>query len=104
METAPRGACLTAASLDARQVDHRSPANDGHAMIAAMFLQLLANGLVTGAVFAIAAAGVSIVYGILRLVHFAYGDVVAFGAFVAFWLNVTHGPGIVEATALAMVA
>jgi branched-chain amino acid transport system permease protein len=69
-----------------------------------VFLQLLANGLVTGAVVAIAAVGVSIVYGILRLVHFAYGDVIAFGAFVAFWLNVTHGVGIVEAAALAMVA
>ena len=43
-----------------------------------MFLQLLANGLVTGSVIAIAAAGVSVVYGILRLVHFAYGDVMAF--------------------------
>jgi neutral amino acid transport system permease protein len=69
-----------------------------------MFLQLLANGLVTGAVFAIAAAGVSIVYGILRLVHFAYGDVIAFGALVAFWLNVTQGTGIVGATVVAMVA
>jgi branched-subunit amino acid ABC-type transport system permease component len=69
-----------------------------------MFLQLLANGLVTGSVIAIAAVGVSIVYGILRLVHFAYGDVIAFGAFVAFYFNVTRGMDIVTATALAAIA
>ena len=54
-----------------------------------MFMQLLANGLVTGSVIALAAAGVSIVYGILRLVNFAYGDYMTFGAFVAVYFNVT---------------
>ena len=52
-----------------------------------MFLQLLANGLVTGSVIAIAAVGVSIVYGILRLVNFAYGDFMAFGALAAYAFN-----------------
>ena len=46
-----------------------------------MFVQLLVNGLVTGSVYAIAAVGVSLVYGILRLVNFAYGDMMTFGAF-----------------------
>ena len=36
---------------------------------------------------AIAAVGVSVVYGILRLVNFAYGDVMAFGALVAYAFN-----------------
>ena len=52
-----------------------------------VFLQLLANGLVTGSVIAIAAVGVSIVYGILRLVNFAYGDLMAFGALAAYAFN-----------------
>jgi ABC-type branched-subunit amino acid transport system permease subunit len=55
-----------------------------------MFIQLLANGLVTGSVIALAAAGVSIVYGILRLVNFAYGDYMTFGAFIAVYFNVTQ--------------
>ena len=67
-----------------------------------MFLQLLANGLVTGAVFALAAVGVSLIYGILRLVNFAYGDVMAVGAFMAFLFNVTLGVQMVVATILAM--
>jgi neutral amino acid transport system permease protein len=69
-----------------------------------MFLQLLANGLVTGAVYAIAAVGVSLVYGILRLVNFAYGDVMTIGAFVAVFFNVTLGLGMALATAAGMAA
>lgn len=52
-----------------------------------MFAQLVANGLVTGSVYAIAAVGVSLVYGILRLVNFAYGDFMAFGALVAYGVD-----------------
>ncbi len=62
------------------------------------------NGLVTGSVFAIAAVGVSLIYGILRLVNFAYGDVMAYGACMAFLFNVTLGLQMVLSTALAMVA
>ena len=69
-----------------------------------MFLQLVANGLVTGSIYAIAAVGVSLVYGILRLVNFAYGDVMAYGAYMGFLFNVTLGLPIVVAVVLAMVA
>jgi neutral amino acid transport system permease protein len=68
-----------------------------------MFLQLFANGLVTGSVIAIAAVGVSIVYGILRLVNFAYGDFLAFGALAAYAFNKPLGIALVPATLLAMV-
>jgi neutral amino acid transport system permease protein len=69
-----------------------------------VFLQLVANGLVTGSLFAIAAVGVSLIYGILGLVNFAYGDVMMFGAFVAVLFNVTFGLTLVLAAAVAMVA
>ena len=70
-----------------------------------MFLQLLANGLVTGSVIAIAAVGVSIVYGILRLVNFAYGDLMAFGALAAYALQrAARARPIVVSALLAMVA
>jgi branched-subunit amino acid ABC-type transport system permease component len=68
-----------------------------------VFLQLAANGLVTGSVFAIAAVGVSLVYGILGLVNFAYGDFMTFGAFVAVLFNVTLGVPMVAAAGAAMV-
>jgi branched-subunit amino acid ABC-type transport system permease component len=69
-----------------------------------VFLQLVANGLVTGSVIAIGAVGVSIVYGILRLVNFAYGDFIAFGALAAYAFNGPLGVPLVFATALGMLA
>ena len=69
-----------------------------------MFAQLFANGLVTGSVIAIAAVGVSIVYGILRLVNFAYGDLMAFGALAAYAFNGPLGLSLVVSTILAMGA
>jgi len=68
-----------------------------------VFWQLIANGLVTGSVFAIAAVGVSIVYGILRLVNFAYGDFLSFGALAAYAFNGPLHIALVPAALLAMV-
>src|SRR2546430_11325970 len=69
-----------------------------------MFWQLFANGLVTGSVIAIAAAGVSLVYGILRLVNFAYGDFMAFGALAAYAFNGPLGVGMIASALLGMLA
>jgi len=69
-----------------------------------VFLQLFVNGLVTGSVIAIAAVGVSLVYGILRLVNFAYGDMMTFGAYAAYLANVTFGLPLAVAAGLAMLA
>lgn len=65
--------------------------------------QLLVDGLVSGAVLAIAAVGVSLVYGILRLVNFAHGDYLTFGAFAALLAATALHLGMVAATAVALV-
>jgi len=67
-------------------------------------LQLIANGLVTGSVYAIAAVGVSLVYGILRLVNFAYGDMMAFGALITFGVNGPLHESMVLAVPAGMAA
>jgi branched-subunit amino acid ABC-type transport system permease component len=69
-----------------------------------VFWQLVANGLVTGSVYAIAAVGVSLVYGILRLVNFAYGDFMAFGALIAYGVNGPLHQPMILATLAAMAA
>jgi branched-subunit amino acid ABC-type transport system permease component len=69
-----------------------------------MFLQLLVNGLVTGSVYAIAAVGISLVFGILRLVNFAYGDMMTFGAFAGFVANATLGLPMVASALVGMAA
>jgi branched-subunit amino acid ABC-type transport system permease component len=69
-----------------------------------VFLQLLANGVVTGSIYAIAAVGVSLIYGILRLVNFAYGDMMAFAALIAYGVNGPLHQSMVVATLVAMAA
>ena len=70
------------------------------------FLQALFNGIEYGAVIAIAAVGLSLVFGTTRLINFAAGELVAIGAVVAYFFNAAAaGPGLhlVVATILAMV-
>jgi len=48
------------------------------------FVQLTLNGLTLGSVYALIALGYSLVYGILKLLNFAHGDVFMVGSFVGF--------------------
>lgn len=66
-------------------------------------LQLMANGLVTGSIIAIAAIGLSLVYGILKIVNFAHGEYLVFGAYMALVVNVTWGGHMILAAVFAMV-
>jgi neutral amino acid transport system permease protein len=50
--------------------------------------QATVNGLAAGSYFALGAIGLTLVYGVLRLVNFAHGDMLTFGAYVALLLNV----------------
>src|SRR5262245_12590127 len=47
--------------------------------------QLLAAALVTGALYALIALGLNLVYGTMRLLNVAHGDLVMIGAYVAYW-------------------
>jgi neutral amino acid transport system permease protein len=61
------------------------------------------NGVVSGSYFALGAVGLTLVYGILRLVNFAHGDFLTLGAYVAFLFNVTYGLALVPAVLIAVV-
>ena len=50
------------------------------------FLQQLVNGLTQGSVYALIALGYTMVYGILRLINFAHGDVYMLGAFFGYFV------------------
>ena len=47
-----------------------------------MLAQQLINGLMLGASYALVAIGYTIIFGVLRLLHFAHGEVFMFGAFI----------------------
>jgi branched-chain amino acid transport system permease protein len=48
--------------------------------------QLLFAALVSGSLYALVALGLNLVYGTLRLLNVAHGDLVMIGAYVGFWL------------------
>ncbi|WP_029013814.1 ABC transporter permease subunit [Niveispirillum irakense] len=47
------------------------------------FLQYLINGLTLGAIYGLIAIGYTMVYGIIRMINFAHGEIYMIGAFVA---------------------
>jgi branched-chain amino acid transport system permease protein len=51
------------------------------------FLQQLMNGLSLGSIYALIALGYTMVYGILRLINFAHGDVYMVGAYAGYYLS-----------------
>lgn len=53
--------------------------------VAAM-LQQLVNGLILGSVYALLALGYTMVYGIIKLINFAHGDIYMMGAFMGYFL------------------
>ncbi len=50
------------------------------------FVQQLINGLNSGAIYALIALGYTMVYGILRLINFAHGDIYMVGAFAGYFI------------------
>jgi branched-chain amino acid transport system permease protein len=50
------------------------------------FLQQLINGISQGSAYALIALGYTMVYGVLRLINFAHGDVYMVGAFMGYYL------------------
>ena len=50
-------------------------------------LQQLVNGLSQGSIYALIALGYTMVFGVLRFINFAHGDVYMLGAFVGFYLG-----------------
>ncbi len=47
-----------------------------------IFIQQLINGLTIGSLYALVALGYTMVYGVMKLINFAHGDLVAFSAYV----------------------
>ena len=67
------------------------------------FLQQLANGLILGSVYALLALGYTMVYGIIKLINFAHGDIYMIGAFMGYYLINTLHLNFFVALILSMV-
>lgn len=67
------------------------------------WLQQLVNGISIGSIYALIALGYTMVYGIIKLINFAHGDVFMIGAFIGFWAISRWDIGFFPALLLAMV-
>ena len=99
----------------ARDAANRHPARAAIAILLVIVIAMVAakglhdvaqvglNGLSLGAIYALGAVGLTLVYGILKLVNFAHGDFLTFGAYMAYLVNVTWGLPLVAAIFWAML-
>jgi branched-chain amino acid transport system permease protein len=55
------------------------------------FIQQIFNGLSLGSIYALIALGYTMIYGILRFINFAHGDVFMIGAFSGYYLAILFG-------------
>lgn len=67
------------------------------------FLQQLINGLSLGSIYALIALGYTMVYGIIKLINFAHGEIYMLGAYTGFLLITTFKLSFIPALLLAMV-
>jgi branched-chain amino acid transport system permease protein len=68
------------------------------------FVQQMLNGLQLGFMYAMIAVGYTLVYGVVKLINFAYGDIFMVGAFVSFFGITQYGFSFVPALLLATIA
>jgi len=68
----------------------------------AQVLQQVVNGLALGSIYALISLGYTMVYGIVRLINFAHGDLLTIGAFIAYFFILAVGINPITLT-LAMV-
>jgi branched-chain amino acid transport system permease protein len=72
------------------------------------FLQLLTHGLHLGSIYALIALGYTMVYGVLRLINFAHGDIYMVGAFIGILVSTSLGasmhPGLGTAVVVLLVS
>jgi branched-chain amino acid transport system permease protein len=54
-------------------------------------LQLLFAGLIIGGIYALIAVGLNLIYGTMRLLNIAHGELIMLGAYITFWLYTLYG-------------
>lgn len=68
-----------------------------------IFLQLLVNGLIAGGIYALVALGYTMVYGILKFINFAHGEIMMFGAYLGYIFHILLGLNILLSFFIAVI-
>ncbi len=66
-------------------------------------LQQLINGVSLGSIYALIALGYTMVYGIIKLINFAHGDIYMVGAYVGYTMIQTVGLSLIPAIIISML-
>jgi branched-chain amino acid transport system permease protein len=66
-------------------------------------LDLIVEGIQYGAILAMTAIGLSLIFGTTGLINFAHGELVTFGAIIAYAFNASVGLNLIPAAAVAVV-
>ena len=66
-------------------------------------LQFLKDGLVVGSIYVLGATGLSLIFGIRKFANFAHGELMTFGAYMAFVVNVLWAADIIWGLVFAIV-
>ena len=66
-------------------------------------LQQLINGISLGSIYALIALGYTMIYGIIKLINFAHGDIYMVGAYIGFFAITKTNFSIVPAILISMV-
>lgn len=67
------------------------------------FLQVLVNGLLIGGVYGLAALGLSLIWGVMKVVNLAHGTFIMLGAYLSYWAFVLLGLHPLVSIGLALI-
>lgn len=54
-------------------------------------VELIVSGLLLGGIYALLAVGLNLIFGVMRVVNFAHGELLMLGAMATAWLSLVHG-------------
>jgi branched-chain amino acid transport system permease protein len=52
-----------------------------------LYIQVLVSGLLLGGVYALISIGLNLIFGVVRIINFAHGEMVMLAMYLTFWLN-----------------
>jgi branched-chain amino acid transport system permease protein len=71
--------------------------------MSSLWLNVIASGILIGLVYGLIALGLTIIFGTMRVVNFAHGEMVVFGIYIGYWTALFWGLQTIVAAAIAGV-
>jgi branched-chain amino acid transport system permease protein len=66
------------------------------------YIQAIANGVLVGSLYSVIAMGLTIIFGVMRVINMAHGELIMLGMYVAFWAFTLFGLGQIAALLISL--